>query len=328
MRFILFCIFLLVFAYGGLWFFSGRTYPIEYGISFNQNHAAYLGLDWQTVYLAMLDELKPKYARVAAMWSEVEREPDAFDFAAVDFMMDEAAKRGTKIMLVVGQKAPRWPECYVPDWVQRLSGEEAEARLRKYFTEAVERYRLHPALELWQVENEPYIKFRFGECARYNPEMVSNEIASVRTLDPNHKIIITDSGELSAWRRAIHAGDLFGTTVYRAVRTPGNFVFTYDWLPSAYYRLRARLNRKPYNQIYISELQAEPWFTNASPADTPLSAQEQTMNPERLQKNFIYASRTGFPRAYLWGVEWWYFMREKHADARYWEMVKEEIERR
>jgi len=26
---------------------------------------------------------------------------------------------------------------------------------------------------------------------------------------------------------------------------------------------------------------------------------------------------------YLWGVEWWQFMRTQHDDARYWDIAKE-----
>ncbi len=323
MKFILFLILLLGAIYASLWFFSRNTYPIEFGISFNQNHASYLGLDWKKVYSAMLQELKPKYIRIAAMWSEVEKEKGKYDFGDVDWMMDQAAKHGVKVVLVVGQKAPRWPECYVPEWARELPS--PQLALIDYVQKVAERYRGHSALEIWQVENEPFIKFRFGDCAGYRADMVDEEIALVRALDPNHKIIITDSGELSTWRKAIRAADLFGTSVYRVVRTPLDTVFTYDWLPASIYRFKAMINKKDLSQVYISELQAEPWFTDTRPADTPIAEQEATMTPERLQKNFVYASRTGFARAYLWGVEWWYWMKEMQGDGRYWEMVRKQI---
>ena len=59
--------------YATLWLFSFKKYPVEYGISFNKSHAESLGLDWQETYLAMLNDLKPKYIRISANWDEIEK---------------------------------------------------------------------------------------------------------------------------------------------------------------------------------------------------------------------------------------------------------------
>ncbi len=316
-------LFLLVSLYGVLWLFSFRTYPVEFGISFNQDHATYLGLDWKKVYRDVLDDLQPKYIRIAAMWSDVERKQGKFTFENVDFMMNEAAKRNVKVMLVVGQKSPRWPECHVPSWYKTVSVKEKF--LKEYVKKTVERYREHPALELWQVENEPFIRFTFGDCSDFDESLVADEIIQVKSLDPKHKILVTDSGELSTWRKAIKAGDLFGTTLYRVVRTPGGSYFYYDWLPPGFYHLKARLYGKSLNDVYVAELQAEPWFTNTHPDTTPIADQEKSMNIDRLKKHVDYVRRIGSPRTYLWGVEWWAWMKEKKGNTQYWDLVKEEL---
>ncbi|MFA4931279.1 MAG: beta-galactosidase [Patescibacteria group bacterium] len=251
---------IVLIIYVSMWIFSIKKYPIEYGISFNQNHAQYLGLDWKQVYLDMLSELKPKYVRIASMWSEVELEKGTYDFTNVDWMMDRAMEKGVKVVLVVGQKAPRWPECHVPIWTQTISKAEYDQKLLSYVRTVVERYQNHSALEIWQIENEPYIRFRFGDCQNFDSTLLTKEIAIVKKLDLNHKILITDSGELSTWRRAHRAGDLFGTTMYRVVRTPQQWVFTYDWLPAGFYRYKALLwGLKPVD-VFVAELQAEPWL--------------------------------------------------------------------
>lgn len=325
MKYLLFCLTLLVCLYLLLWIVSVKSYPIEYGISFNQNHAESLGLDWRATYLAMLDELTPKYIRIAAMWSEVEKEQGVYTYGDVDWMMGQAAKRRAKVILVVGQKAPRWPECHVPAWIDHYEHTAAARHLFDYLTKTVERYRDHEALEFWQVENEPFITFRFGECDAYREELVSDEIARVQSLDSHHRIIITDSGELSTWRKANQAGDYFGTTLYRIVQTPKGRTWTYDWLPAAYYRFKALLWGRDLNTFFVSELQAEPWFTNGSPIDTPTEEQEKTMNPIRLEKHLDYVTHIGTSRAYLWGVEWWYWMKQEKNDSRYWDLIKERI---
>ncbi|MFH1286305.1 MAG: endo-1,4-beta-xylanase [Candidatus Magasanikbacteria bacterium] len=308
--------------YGVLWAASSKTYPIEYGISFNQNHAADLGLNWKVVYEDMLRELKPKYVRIAAMWNDVEAVKGQFDFSNVDWMMDKAGEYDAKIVLVVGQKAPRWPECHVPKWLD--PGQlESQNHLVSYVKKVVEQYKDHKALEIWQIENEPFIRFRFGECKNFNSDVVAAEVELVRDLDPDHKVLITDSGELSTWRKASKTGDLFGTTMYRIIRRPNGKIFRYDWLPAAAYRWKAKLWGNDLKDVMIAELQAEPWFTGGTPTSTPVAIQEETMNPEQLQKHLEYATKTGFSRAYLWGVEWWYYMKEVHGDARYWNAIKE-----
>ena len=319
LSFILF--FILLFSI--LWLMSLQKYSTEFGVSFNQDRATSLGLDWKKVYIAILDDMKPKYIRIAAMWSDVEKSRGQWNFENVDWMMAEAKKRGTRVMLVVGQKAPRWPECHVPDW---LKGESAEVKMKlmnTYITQVVNRYKDNKVLEIWQVENEPFINFRFGECVAYDRKAVYGEIALVRSLDPAHRIIITDSGELSTWRRAIKAGDLFGTTVYRMVETPRGFPFTYDWLPAAFYRLKAKVWGRDMSSVFVVELQAEPWFTDSTPLDTPLEKQIKRFSLNRLKKNIDYAERIGVPRAYLWGVEWWYWLKEVKGRGEYWAVVKE-----
>lgn len=314
---------LIVLAYTGLWFLNLKEYPVEYGVSFNQNYAASLGLDWRKTYIDILTELKPKYIRIGVEWSEVEPEPGKFNFDNVDFMMAEAEKNNTKVLLAVGQKVPRWPECYFPAWF--ASTENKDEAVLSYLTTTVNRYKNHKALEIWQVENEPYIPFDFGVCHDFNPNLVSKEIATVRGLDPDHKILATDSGELSTWYKAIRAGDLFGTTLYRTVSGPMGWNFNYDWVPASFYRVKTMVYRKPFDEMFVAELQAEPWFHGTGPLDTAPEISEKTMNPERLQKHFDLVKHIGTPRAYLWGAEWWYFMKEKRNDPRYWDVAKENI---
>lgn len=325
MKYLILTLVILASVYGIMWELSKEKYQLEYGISFNQNYATSLGLDWKTVYTSMMTDLKPKYIRIAAMWSEVQKDKDSYDFVDVDWMMNLAGKNNTKVILVVGQKAPRWPECHVPDWVSDYSASDAEVYLAGYIEETVKRYRNHQALEIWQVENEPFISFKFGSCENYRKDLVEGEVELVKKIDPTHKIMLTDSGELSTWRKPIKLGDYFGTTLYRVVRTPKGRVISYAWLPPAFYRLKAQFWGLDQFNFFIAELQAEPWFTGAGAQNTPIVEQEKTMSPDRLKEHLDYVTHIGSPRAYLWGVEWWYFMKKEHGDSRYWEIIKDKI---
>ena len=315
---LLFCLLLL---YGIFWIFSFKKYPVDFGISFNREHITYLGLDWKDVYLKMLNELKPKYIRIDAAWDYAEKENDVFNLSNVDWQMDQAKNFGAKVVLVVGQKTPRWPECRIPKWAGQLNEVEYKTAARDYISYVVDRYRNHPALEIWQVENEPYINFAFGDCENFNESLVKDEINLVKEIDNQHPVLVTDSGELSTWREAAKAGDMFGTTVYRVVMTPQGWYWNYDWLPAGFYKSKAWVLGVKKDNFIVSELQAEPWFTN--PDEISLLEQEKSMNLERLQKNIDFTKRMGVPRVYLWGVEWWYWMKEKQGDSQYWDFVKE-----
>lgn len=49
------------------------------------------------------------------------------------------------------------------------------------------------------------------------------------------------------------------------------------------------------------------------------------MNISQFKENIDYAKAVGFPENYLWGAEWWYWLKVKHNDPRYWQEVKKLI---
>lgn len=317
----------LALLYGAVWWYGKDTHPIQYGLSFSPGHAEWLTGDWQRVYRDMLSDLAPPFIRISADWDRIESVEGVYDFSEVDFMFEEALTHDTQVLLAFGQKTPRWPECHAPSWVGSKTPAEYEERLRAYVTAVVERYKNHRALEYWQVENEPFIHFEFGSCEQFAESLVDEEIRLTRSLDPDHRIVVTDSGELSLWYRASRAGDIFGTTMYRVVRTPGNRVVSYEWLPLGWYRLRAAVLGMSADRFFISELQAEPWTTE-SILTTPIDEQMETMDISRMRKNLEAARHAGASRAYLWGVEWWYFMKYTHSNEEFVTLAKEYIEKR
>ncbi len=313
----------LLIVWVALYLASRKTFPVEYGVSFSDVYAEEIGLDPKVVYGQIMTDLKPKYVRLAAYWKFIEKKPGEYDFSSLDYFMEESEKHGVRVVLVVGQKAPRWPECFHPDWFLPHDPSAKEGLFR-YVETVVTRYKEHPALEFWQVENEAFIRFPFGECSKFQEQWVEEEVAKVRALDTTHPIIMTDSGEMGFWKKAAGVGDYFGTTLYRVVRLPGGMRWGYFWIPSATYRLKAWvMGVQAPEKFFVSELQAEPWFDAGGPNSTELSRQYETMDRKRFEDHLGVAERTGASRAYLWGVEWWYWLKEKHGDASMWELGKE-----
>jgi len=291
-------------------FYLTKPQPMVYGVSFSAEYAGYLQFDPKKVYKAILDDWKFRHIRIAAPWDHVEPTRGVFDFKETDWQMDEAAKHKAKIILTIGQKTPRWPECRLPDWATKLSHADYRRALEEYMTKVVERYKNHPALEVWQVENEPFLAFG-AACPAIDPSLLAAEVMLVKKLDPKHPTMVTDSGELSTWSKTARAADLFGTTLYRVVWDKNVGYWNYDFMPPFIYRLKLWFNKRAATEAYVMELQAEPWIADKKLADVPLAEQYRSLSLSRLKKNIVFASELGFSRSYLWGAEWWYWLRER-----------------
>ena len=296
---------------------------ITYGATFTKSFAKYLGLDWQQTYLAILDDLKVRYIRIPVFWNEIEPEKDLYNFKDIDWQINEAEKRDAHLILVVGRRQPRWPECHDPAWVQGTDYKEVRVKILKNIEMVVNRYKNSKAVDLWQVENEPFLDF-FGKCPKISKKELKEEVSLVKSLD-KRKVLVTDSGELSSWYPAIKMGDVFGTTLYRVTYNKYIGYFRYVFIPASFYRIKAFLWGQPQDASYIAELQAEPWFPNG-PMGSTLAEQYKTMNANLLIKNAEYANQTNFYRAYFWGVEWWYWLKTTQKDNSVWEAAKKYFE--
>ena len=280
-----------------------------YGASFSPEYASYLGFDFKKVYKKILNEWNFKHVRLSAQWNLIEKKQGEFNFDDLDWLMNESGKRIVKVILVVGQKVPRWPECHLPDWVDRSQYSNYKPALFNFIATVVQRYKNHPSLEFWQVENEPFLKF--GSCMPLTADELAEEIGVVKKLDSAHPVIITDSGELSTWRKTAKASDIFGTTLYRVVWNETLGYFSYRWLPAFVYTAKLWLNGRDPASAFITELQAEPWIPNRDLKEMPVDEQYKSMSLKQMKRNLNYAEKIGMSRAYLWGAEWWYWLESR-----------------
>ncbi|MEX0917321.1 MAG: beta-galactosidase [Candidatus Paceibacterota bacterium] len=297
---------------------------ITYGVSFNTLYARELGLDEKEVYRAILDDLGARHLRLAAHWDMVEPQDDAYNFSELDFQMNEAKERNADVILGVGRRLPRWPECHVPKWAEELSWEEQKEELRKYIDVVVNRYKDYDNLIYWQVENEPFLEvFAKEHCGELDKEFLDEEIALVRSLDPDTLILMTDSGNLGTWFGAYRRGDAFGTSVYVYLWNPDIGPFK-SFLPPEYYRVKKNLMGLLFGEkpTFLIELSAEPWLLNPV-LETPYEVQLERMNIEKLDEIIEFAKETRLSRQYLWGAEWWYLMMRDKGHPEFWERGKE-----
>lgn len=285
----------------------------EFSFSFSHRHATALGLDWQETYLVLLDELKPKSVRLPVFWFEVERERGEFDFAVVDWQIEEAEKRNISVVLEIGYRSFHRPECYPPDWAKDLNQKEFKEAVFSFLEEGIEHFSEYENIEAWQVENEPLDVLRFW-CRKLSPSFVAEEIEVVKANDPQKRpVLLTFGGEIflrSYWRGLAPRIDIIGVSFYpRAWHyLAHHYVSAYD---QGIFSLRnigiergeaIRLGKR----FWIVEFEAEPYGPKPI---TELSQEEieETATPARLQEYYeIIKKIGGVERIFFWGVEWWY----------------------
>ncbi len=317
---ILLAIFLIVAGF----FFIGtppKAKEVVFGVSFSQKHAQKLGLDWKESFLALLDDLKVKNIKLITHWDLIEEYQDNFYFDDLDWQIEETEKRRAEIILVIGMKTGRWPECHIPQWAKSLDKKQQQERILKLIEKIVLRYQENSSIVVWQIENEPL--FPFGECPFRDKNFLKKEISLVKSLDLTKRpVLISDSGEFSLWINAAMLGDIVGTTIYKTAWFKEMDAYVNYPFPAIFYWRKAQFIKKIFGKDVICvELQAEPWCKNLL-YNCSLEEQQKTMGLERFKYNIEFAKNTGLNEFYLWGSEWWYWLKEKQNQADIWQEAK------
>ena len=305
---------------------------VEYGVSFSLFHSNELGLDWQKVYDAILDDLGVRRFRLSAHWQLTEPKDDEYDWYPLDYQIKRAGEMDAKVIFAVGRRLPGWPECHEPSWAKDLSDDKKQAEVLEYMTTVVNRYKGSPAISYWQIENEPFLTFFAREhCQDFlDKEFLKKEIDLVRSLDPDRTILVTDSGELGLWYKAYQLGDSFGTSLYLYVWNHTLGPVRYP-VPPAFFKIKRNIVEMLFNnsptadrasETLLIELSAEPWLLEST-NPTPLEVVLGRMDIEKFNKVLEFAQNAGFEKQYLWGAEWWYYMMKEKKHPEFWERAKE-----
>lgn len=302
----------------------------NWGVSFSVKYANELGVDWKKNYIALLDDMKIRNYRLMSHWDDIEKKQGELDFKDLDWQMDQANKRGAKVSLAIGMRQPRWPECHKPEWARSLEKKEQDEAILTYTKAVVERYKNHPALMSYQLENEAVNNW-FGTCtpADIDQKRLEIEFDAVKAIDSEHPIYMSLSDQ-----HGLPLGkpvpDKYGYSVYRIVWNektgPFKFYVTYP-TPVWYHKLRAWwIHTFKDRDIFVHELQIEPWGPSAT-KNLSIDEQNRSMSPRQINENVTFARKIGSPDIYTWGGEWWYWRKEKLSDPSIWEAVRSELNR-
>jgi hypothetical protein len=333
-------LFLALFAFSNCVWYATRTPrdPVA-GVNFSCKHARYLGLPCEQLFEEVLDDLGVRHVRLSAYWSDIERRPGAYDFSSIDRLLDIALSRDAAVTVTIGMKAQRYPEFWLPGWLTRqadlpdLGYPEDDPLLQEsllaYLTVAARHLGAHPAVEAIQVENEPFVTERrnmAGWTMRH--EFVERQIAVVRAADPGRRpIIVNYSAWVSrdtGWQWILDHADVLGQSVYTK-RHIGLwswlYVFPYRWGPLTVNLPRQVRHASERNRaVWITELQAEPFEQRGTDIRDLGSQEARSFSRYRLKANVDLARRSGVDRFYIWGVEWWAYLRDVRGEPELWDL--------
>jgi hypothetical protein len=317
---------------------------IRLGATFSARRAAEAGLEPVSALTELLSMgLRP--IRLAAYWDEIAAE----GFGSLDRQLELAERAGAPVSLAIGMKASGWPEFHLPDAVRPSLGRGADvarAGLREavleFLGETVARYREHPAVRWWQVENEP-LNRSGPEAWWIGRSLLEAELACVQAADQRPVVVTTFSHfdrrtDVAAGHRRLNLGallgrgsgaegealsvlrpgDVLGLDVYRRIGKPDGTVATAapDWI-----RFASRWERRAHllgMEAWVTEAQAEPWEGDAGHHWTDPRSVTPDDAPDLVRRLVDAEFRT----ILLWGSEYW-LAQEQRGDPRWRERVTE-----
>lgn len=290
----------------------------SFGISFSLKQCRNFDLDWQPVLHSLIHDLGVKQFRLMSYWDEHETTRGNYDFATLAKQLKIIQAAGGEVSLCLGVRQPRWPENHWPNWAWRLPKPERDTALMRYLDATVAFAKEWPCITSYQLENEALLT-NFGTRPDTDRRRLRAEFKLVKHLDPTRAVAMSTS---TSWgipiRRPIP--DYVGFSYYQVLYHDGKYRLSFHrpWLD----RIRAALIRLIHRkQSFIHELQAEPWGPkNIWEMDLP--EQYKSMSLAQLQSNIRQAEATGLYPIYLWGAEWWYWLKSKNRAPEHWNAVQ------
>lgn len=295
---------------------------VVYGLTYSAPYAESLDLNPVDSFETILRAIPFKFVRLPIYWDRVEALNNIWDFSETDQLIKIAENNHVEVILAIGQKVPRWPECYAPDWADHLQKNEWSNEFLANIEQIAVHYANDSRIIRFQIENEAF--FPFGQCTIY-PELIQKETDIIKKHNPNAIIQTTVSGEQGIGVAKVWQANVIGLSLYRQVVSPpiGRLIFPH---PSWFYRIQGLMVQLFGGRAVISELQAEPWGVHDF--DLTQGAQVQAaydaFNADDLQEYLRMAKSTGLGEISLWGPEWWLAM-ANHGRPELWQAAQKLI---
>ena len=321
----------------------------QYGVTYSFEQAGWYGLDHQSSYIKLLDEVKFDWVRLPFFWDQMIWNGE-LKIEGLEFAIEEADKRGIKVIVVLGAKTPYYPEFHLPANVRskirfgdRLTLDHPIAKdLLDVDRAVVKKLSVYDNIIYWQVENEPLI----GNVNRwkFDPDLIATEVEVVRQNDPKKRPVILNHAATgfndTSWKELLpilKVGDVFavnaffktkGTDLFSAklagreihILWPDHLVWpVHSWiyLSPNFDAIKKEVEEAGF-RLWVLEMQAEPYIKKLDEAVDPLLSFESAdiAAAERFLRSYQIES------VGLWGAHFWQY-RESLGDDSWMRTVKE-----
>lgn len=311
------------------WYIASQaSQPLQLGVSFSADYAASLGLSPPATLHALISQVGVRNFRLVSYWNDIEPQAGHYDFSQLDWQFKQAEVAKAKIILTVGLRQPRWPECHMPGWASNEPAAKWQPQLASFIQAVVLRYRNSPSLSAYQLENE-YFLHGFGKCQDFSRNRLVSEYNLVKQLDPAHRVIVGRSNNAIGLPIGQPQPDEFSISVYKRV---WDAAVTHRYLehpyPAWFYGFLAGLQEiVNHKNMVIGELQAEAWPPNGQTIQqSSLAEQNKSLDAGRLKARFSYGKATGMRTIDMWGAEYWYYRLKILHDPSLWLTAEREFQ--
>lgn len=319
-----------------------------YGVTYSFEQAGWYGLDGRKAYIDLLSNYNFDWIRLPFFWdqmveieTEEQRDREIKDIKLkiddLKFAVEEAEKRGIKVIIALGAKTPYFPEYHWPKEIssQVAFGERIDIDhpvaddILEIDKKAVEALSVYDNISHWQVENEPLI----GNVNKWkiDPALVAKEVEVVRSTDFKKRPVILNHAATGFYDTSWHEllsilkpGDVFavnaffktkGTDIFNAqvfgreihILWPDHLVWpVHSWgIFSPNFESIKKKVEKNGNAFWILEMQAEPYIKKLNEADDPFLS----FRPDDIFDADSYLRSFEIESIGLWGVHFWQYQK-------------------
>lgn len=318
-----------------------ESQSVEYGFSYSFEQAEWYGLDPRDAYVELLDKYDFDWVRLSFFWDR-HKEDGELDLDELEFAIEEANKRGVKVVVALGVKTPFYPEFHPPKNIkeQVKPGDEIgfdhaiADEILDIDKKVVSKLAKYENISHWQIENEPYLPDE--NRIRIDKSLLLAEISVVRDTDPKRRpVILTDDiglldNDYKQFIGLLSQGDVFGVNGY--FKTQGTELFGLPWPKWFTWPVQSWLFLSPDYEgikkyaekrgvgVWLMEMQAEPYVRTLEDAKSASFA----FNAGDIKKADDFVRSKGFEKVGFWGVNFWLF-REKIGDSSWADAAKVEV---
>jgi len=288
---------------------------MKIGFTFSIKYCCDIGLNWQKTLKSILEVYPWEYIRLPVYWDTIEVKKDNIDYSCIKEQLEIISNYKIKVIPVIGYRNPRWPERHGPDWLNNISINEFNKEVLKWSERCIIELKPNQNISHWQIENEP-LENNWGEAGFNVDKIYYEELKLVKSLD-NRDCLITYGFKTWNTLSGNIREDIVGLDIYSKL---GIKKFGKIWYPDMFYlpdnlilsRIRKDIKfaDKNKSQVWITELQAEPWDV----IDGVLLDKNKwmkTITPDRFSKLLNLSEKSGISNVLVWGVEWWWTLDPK-----------------